>query len=263
MPAPGARAEDATATPPSAGPAAPPSRLPTVNLPEKPILEPKAMEILKAMGDRLAAAHSMTFTALATYESPAVTGQPLAYTSLFEVALQRPDKLRVISPGDGPATEFYYDGKTMMAYAPAANLVAVDQAPATIDAMLELAFQKAAIYFPFTDAIVADPYKDLSRGLRLAFYVGQSHVVGGTVTDIVAVATDTVQAEFWIGAEDHLPRLARATFFNEPGNFRHVVEMSDWKLDPKLAASDFTSEKALKAPRIKFESPDAKLPQPN
>ena len=28
--------------------------------------------------------------------------------------------------GDGPATEFYYDGKTMMAYAPAANLVDVD-----------------------------------------------------------------------------------------------------------------------------------------
>ena len=67
----------------------------------------------------------------------------------------------------------------------------------------------------------------------------------------------------WIGAEDHLPRLARATFFNEPGNFRHVVELSNWKLDPKLSASDFTSEKALKAPRIKFESPDAKLPQPN
>jgi hypothetical protein len=260
---PGARAEDASAAPPSAGPAAPPSRLPQVSLPEKPVLEPKAMAVLKAMSDRLVAAHSMTFTALATYESPAVTGQPLAYTSLFEVALQRPDKLRVISPGDGPATEFYYDGKTMMAYTPSANLAAVDAAPPTIDAMLKLAFEKAAIYFPFTDAIVADPYKDLSEGLRLAFYVGQSHVVGGTVTDIVAVANDTVQAEFWIGAEDHLPRLARATFFNEPGNFRHVVELSNWKLDPTLAASDFTSEKALKAPRIKFESPDAKLPQPN
>lgn len=257
-----AGAEDASA-PPSAGPAAPPARLPTVNLPAQPILEPKAMAILKAMGDRLAAAHAMTFTALATYESPAVTGQPLAYTVLSEVALQRPDKLRVISPGDGPPTEFYYDGRTMMAYSPQANLVALDPAPPTIDAMLKLAYNKAAIYFPFTDVIVADPYKDLTAGLRLAFYVGQSRVVGGTVTDMVAVATDTVQAELWIGVEDHLPRLARATFFNEPGNFRHVVELSSWRLDPQLTAADFTSAKALQAPRIKFASPDEKLPQPN
>ena len=31
---------------------------------------------------------------------------------------------------DGPASEFYYDGKKMMAYAPAENLVAIADAPA-------------------------------------------------------------------------------------------------------------------------------------
>jgi hypothetical protein len=31
----------------------------------------------------------------------------------------------VITSGDGPASEFYYDGKVMMAFEPAANLVAV------------------------------------------------------------------------------------------------------------------------------------------
>ena len=57
-------------------------------------------------------------------------------------------------PGDGPASEFYYDGKTMMAYAPAENLVAVADAPPTIDAALEAAYNKAAIFFPFTDLLV-------------------------------------------------------------------------------------------------------------
>ena len=241
---------------------APPSQLPVVVLPDKPQLEPKALEILKAMSDRLAAARTMSFTALATYESPARTGQPLAYSILSEVALERPDKLRVVSPGDGPPTEFYYDGKSMMAYAPDGNLVAVADAPPTIDAMLKAAYDKAAIYYPFTDVIVADPYKDLTAGLKLAFVVGQSHVVGGTVTDMIAVANDTVQAEFWIGAEDKLPRLARATFFNEPGNFRHVVEFSDWHLDPSLPPGTFSSDYAAKANRIDFASPDEKLPQP-
>src|SRR5215472_9854756 len=41
--------------------------LPFVLLPDKPSLEPKALAILKAASDRLAAAHTMKFTAVATY----------------------------------------------------------------------------------------------------------------------------------------------------------------------------------------------------
>ena len=126
-------------------------------------LEPKAIEILKAASSRLAAARTMSFTAVVSYESPSRLGTPLVYTTKSEVTLQRPDKLRVITPGDGPASEFYYDGKKMMAFAPAENLVAVAEAPPTIDAALKAAYDSAAIYFPFTDVIVADPYKRYCR----------------------------------------------------------------------------------------------------
>ena len=82
--------------------------------PEHPAIEPVAIEMLKAMSQRLAGAKSMNFTAVTTYELPARNGQPLYYATLSQVAVQRPNKLRVITPGDGPASEFYYDGKTMM-----------------------------------------------------------------------------------------------------------------------------------------------------
>jgi hypothetical protein len=88
-------------------------------------LEPKDIELLKASCARLAAAHSMSFTVEVTYESPSRMGFPLAYTTKSEVVMQRPDKLRVITLGDGPASEFYYDGKMMMAYALAEDLVAI------------------------------------------------------------------------------------------------------------------------------------------
>ena len=143
-----------------------------------------------------------------------------------------------------------------------ANLVAMADAPPTIDAMLTVAYDKAAIYFPFDDVIAADPSKDLGPGLRLAFVIGQSRVVGGTLTDMIAIADDKAQAEIWIGAEDHLPRMIRVTYFNEPGNFRHVVEFSNWHLDPVIAPGSFASDRAAKATRIKFASPDEKLPQP-
>jgi len=110
-----------------------------------PVLEPKAIDLLKAASRRLTEARSMSFTAVISYESSSLLGPPLVYTTRSEVTLQRPDKLRVVTSGDGPASEFYYDGKTMVAFAPAENLVAMAEAPPTIDAALKVAYASAAI----------------------------------------------------------------------------------------------------------------------
>jgi hypothetical protein len=224
----------------------------------KPVLEARAIDLLKASSARLAAAKSMSFTAVVSYESQSRFGPPLVFTTKSDVTLQRPDKLRVITFGDGPPSEFYYNGRTMMAFAPAENLVAVAEAPPTIDAALRFAFDSAAIYFPFTDLIVADPYKDIEDGLKVAFYIGQSSVVGGTTTDMVAYVSSGVFVQAWIGAEDKLPRRVRAIYLNDPAQLRHEMELSNWHLDPAVASEFFESAKAASAPRIAFASP--KLP---
>lgn len=223
-------------------------------------LEPKAIEILKASGARLAAARTLSFTATVGYEHLSRLGLPLLYATRSEVTLQRPDKLRVITPGDGPASEFYYDGKLMMAYAPAENLVAVAPAPPTIDAALQAAQDSAAIFFPFSDLIVADPYGDIAGKLRVAFYIGQSKVVGGTTTDIVAYQLDHVFVQVWIGTEDKLPRMARAVYRNDPSKLRHAAEFSNWRLDVPVAADTFASAAAANAKPIGFARPDPMLP---
>ncbi len=228
--------------------------------PSHPAIEQGALDRLKATSERLAAAKSMSFTAVTTYKSPARTGQPLYYSLLSSVELQRPNKLRVITPGDGPASDFYYDGKTMMAYAPAANLTAIADAPPTIGEAMKAAYEKAAIYFPFAEVIVPDPYKNLSEGLTSAFFVGQSHVVGDTVTDIVAIANDNVQAEIWIGVDDGLPRMIRAVYPKDPTQSRYEIQFSNWHLNQPTKDADFTSAQALKAPRMQFARPDAPVP---
>jgi hypothetical protein len=220
-------------------------------------LEPRAIDILKAASARLAAAKSMTFTAIVSYESPSRLGPPLIYATQSEVTLQRPDKLKIITPGDGPASEFYYDGKTMMAFAPAENLVAIADAPPNIDAALEAAYDSAAIYYPFTDVIVADPYKDIAAGLKVAFYIGQSIVVDGTTTDMVAYITGDVFVQAWIGTEDKLPRRVYAVYLNDRARLRHVMALSNWKLDVAIPADAFVSAKAAAAKHIAFARPDA------
>ena len=258
----------AQSKPPAAKKKAKPAAAEASPAPEAtPVLEPKAIEILKAASSRLAAARSMKFTAIHFYESPSRQGHPLAFTTKSEVTLQRPDKLRVIMSADGPASEFYYDGKKMMAYAPAENLVAVADAPSTIDATLEQAYHSAAIYFPFADWIVADPYKEMSDGMNLAYYIGQSKVVGQTTTDMVAYIDHGVFIEAWIGAEDKLPRLLHAIYLDDPERLRHTLVLSDWQLDPTLPADTFTSAKAAGANPMPFAhphpetSPEARPPE--
>ena len=75
-------------------PSAPPA--PTTTEPRATALplEPKAIELLKASSSRLAAARTMRFTAVTSYESPSRLGPPLVYTTTSEVTLQRPNKLR-------------------------------------------------------------------------------------------------------------------------------------------------------------------------
>ena len=227
--------------------------------PAHPAIEDQALAILKATSQRLAAAHAMSFTAVTTYESPARNGQPLYYATRSEVTMQRPDKLRVITPGDGPASDFFYDGTQMIAYDPNQDLAAISPAPPTLEATMQQALQTAAIHFPFAEVLTADPYAHLADGLTGAFVVGQSRVVGDTVTDMVALTTDRVQAEIWISVEDGLPRLIRAVYPNDPELPHYAIAFSDWKIDPPVTETDFTSAKALKAPRMAFARPDAPI----
>src|SRR5664279_4963023 len=221
-------------------------------------LEPKAIDILKASSAKLASAKSMSFTAVVTYESPTRVGFPLSYTTKSEVTLQRPDKLRVITLGDGPASEFYYNGKTMTAFAPAENLIAVADAPSTIDAAMEAAYRLHGTYFPFDDLIVADPYKDMAEGLKLAYYIGQSHIVGDTTTDMVAYVDNGVFIEIWIGVEDKLPRLIHAVYLDDPAQLRHNLLLSDWKLDIPVPADAFAPTNTAGAKPIPFAHPHPK-----
>jgi len=228
----------------------------------KLVIEPKAMDLLRATSARLAAAKSMMFTATVGYEFPSKLGPPIAYTMRYDVTMQRPDKLKIVMPGDGPASEFYYDGKTMMAYAPAENLVAVADAPPTIDAALMAAYRTTATFFPFTDLVVTDPYVALTDGAILAFYIGPSAVIGGVKTDMVAWANKDVFLQIWIGVDDKLPRRVRAMYAADPLQLRNELELSNWQLDTTIAPDAFTSQQALAAPRIAFAKP-ASAPPPS
>ena len=246
----------------SAAPAAKPAakKAAAKPAPFKAVLEPRAVELLKGMSARLAAAKSLSFTAVASYEYPSRLGPPIVYTMRYDVALQRPNQLKIVVPGDGPATEFTWDGKEMVAFAPAENLVAVASAPPTLEGALKQAFDTAAIYFPFTDLLLSDPYAAISPGAVTAFVVGPSAIVGGIKTDMIVWANNDVFLQIWLGTEDKLPRRIRAQFRADPKKLRHDLELSNWQLDGAVPADIFSTAKAKTGMPMAFATPGRKLP---
>ncbi len=91
--------------------------------------------------------------------------------------------------------------------------------------------------------------------MKLAYYIGQSKVVGGTTTDMVAYIDHGVFIQAWIGADDKLPRLLHATYLEDPERLRHTLVLSDWQLDPAVPADSFTSAKAASANPMPFAHP--------
>ena len=67
---------------------------------------------------------------------------------------------------------------------------------------------------------------------------------------MVAVAGDDVAAEVWIGVDDHLPRLVRVVYANEPAHAHYQTEFSNWKLNEPVPPDAFTSEKSPPRPHI-------------
>ena len=117
------------------------------------------------MGAKLDAAKSMSFSVKTTFEEPARNGQPLFYMVQASVSVERPDKMKIVTSGDGPPSEFLYDGKTIMEYLPTQNMVAETGAPPELGAMLDDVYDKYGFYFPFIHYLVDQSHEKLIDGL--------------------------------------------------------------------------------------------------
>lgn len=215
-------------------------------------VDPAALEHLRRMSTTLAAAKAFTFDSRSVIEVPARTGQFLTLFSNAEVALQRPDKLRARLGGEAPAFDFYYDGKSVSAFAPATQTYSTAGAPATIDAMLPDLEDETGIRFVTAPLMFANPYEVLTRGLTSAIVVGPVSVRGTDCTHL-AFRSPGVNWEIWIETgREALPRRLAVTFTDRPNFPRTLVEFSRWNLRPWLKAGDFEFHPPAGAKKIPF-----------
>jgi hypothetical protein len=251
----GACAHKEKAVPPTASAPAEPETVAPKAAPEnapRPVMDQRALDILKRMSDTLASAKSYTYRSRSSVEEPAATGQFLTFFGHTDIALERPNKLRAQIGGDIPPFRITYDGTKVWAFDPDKNLYARSEAPATIDETLKILMETAGVQFPASDFMFSDPYAVMTKGVISAFVVGVSEV-DGHPTDHLAFMGPGANWEIWIDrGKEALPRRFAVTY-KEATNFpRFRVEFFDWKLNPKLPAGEFEFKPPKAAKQIEF-----------
>lgn len=220
----------------------------------QPIKDQRALDILKRMSDTLSKAKTVSFRAKSMIP---IEGPQEMWMSLYDdarVVMQAPDKLFVETRGDSSPLDYYYDGKTITTYTPDKNLYAVEAAPATIDEVIEAAYDKDDASFPFSDLIVSDPYAVLTEGLVKALYVGRSDV-GGVKTDHLVFSHKDVEWQIWIGVDTNLPALVMTTFFDDESEPSYTTEFKEWKLDEPVDGSTFVFQNTTQATKVEYKNP--------
>jgi hypothetical protein len=209
-------------------------------------IEPEAVALLKRMHDTVAGAKTLSFTASAVHDVRNAEGQSIFLLDAAQVVMRRPDRLRITVIGDGPSIDAIWTGKTLRAFNPGARLVASHD-DASLEGVLKAAAQQAGIAMSVADVILAGSGKPITDGLTSAFVVGQSSLVGGVRTDVVAFAAPDAHGQVWIGAKDGLPRRLLVTHVDEIGQPRNQVDFRNWRIDRKVGDRMFDTSHMDKA----------------
>jgi len=212
-----------------------------------PAIEPEALEIIKGMTSKVAAARSIQFQMLVQSQFPSIDGLPIIYSTAAKVAVDRPDKFDIEVWGDGAAVEVLFTGNQLFAYSPDKKMVAVTKAPNNIDDAAQFAYEKAGLFFPGDDLILSNPYAHLTNGLTDAFVVGKTKLVGDVQTNVVVVANKDLQGQVWIGADDSLPYMASWVYLGDKSRPRTTVTYKNWKLNAPIPKSRFDPAKFKQA----------------
>jgi len=229
-----------------------PAPSPETPAPPAPIIEQYALDRLKQMSERLTSSKAFTYKSNSFIELQVDSGQFITFFTDVDVALQRPNKLRINALGDLPNFQIYFDGAKVSAFDKQKNLHAVSEPITTIDEMLAFVISKVHLNFPSADLMYSNPYAVMTKNLTQAVVIGPS-MVNGVPCEHFAYMEPGINWEIWIeNGKNALPLRLAMTYKQAPNFPRFLVEFSDWNLKPKLSPETFVFKAPADSKKIEF-----------
>lgn len=202
-------------------------------------IDPQAQSILRDMGQTLAHARQFEFTVRAATDRRVETEQLAQFHRTSQIAVARPDRLRVNTVSDEGNWTAWYSGKKFVLLDRESGAYASEPVPGRIQAMLDYLADEHDLTIPTADLLVEKPYDSLIENVESGEYLGQA-TVGDTACHHLLFCQANVDWQIWIAAgPQRLPRRLVITFKQEAGQPQYSANLDDWNLSPTFASDTF------------------------
>jgi hypothetical protein len=159
--------------------------------------EAAARAILKSMSDYMAAQQSFTLDYDTSLEVVTTDKQKIQLASSGDIAVSRPDKIRVNRTGGFADVQFNYDGKTLTVLGKHRNVYVQAEMPGTIYQLVDDLRDKFHKPLPAADLLVENVNDVLLEGVTDIKDLGAG-VIGGKACDHLAFRTPEFDWQIWI-----------------------------------------------------------------
>lgn len=213
---------------------------------------PEAREILQQMTEALREAKQLQFHAELTHDEMPIPGLVVQIAGAMDVALRRPDGLRLEYRDDLAAKTVWYDGASLTLVDWGAGVVASAQAPATLDGALARFEERHGLTLPLAELLTSDPHRALLARAVKGTYVGM-HDVEGVACHHLAFLQDHLDWEIWVDSgEIPVPRKLLIRYKQEPGFPQYEALLMDWNLEAQLPDESFQAEVPSEVVAVEF-----------
>lgn len=217
-----------------------------------PNVDPKAVEMVRAMSATLAAAKAFTVHTEIVYDEVMHSGRKLQFAAAVDAAGRRPDGLAIEYLSDLGGKKLWYDGKTFTLLDLVKDVYTSEPAPPTTSAFLAGVEAKQGISFPLADFLADDPATRLLGDVRSAFIVGPGDV-DGTTCHHLAFSNDVLDWQIWIDAGDKpLPCKIVITYRQRMGSPNFGAVFSEWEFPRSISEKRFVPDLPDDAHQVDF-----------
>ena len=197
-----------------------------------------AIETVRRMSTRLAAARSFTVDATRQMDAGLLEGRTVPESASVHVEVRRPDKVHAVLTGKDEERHFYFDGRTVTVYDATKQFYAIEPVRGSIDDMLRFLDERFSFMPPLAEFLANDPYAFLGVRARSAQLAG-TRSINGTECRQVNVTGEVADAQLFVATGTGLPCELTATFTRMEGRPGLFARFSNWKLDVSIPDDHF------------------------
>lgn len=206
---------------------------------EKPVIDDRAMDKLRAMSDVLEAAKSMKIHAIAFFDEVEESGVKNKRIIEHSISLKRPDRLRFTSTfDDGEVREGYFNGKHLIMANPSTKKFVRLEIEGNIDTLLDTLNDKYQMNIPITDLLYSSVLSAQQPYILSGVYLGERTLVDLEMDHLSFESVGT-EWQVWLRKSSHLPVRMLIRFVEHKSEPEYMVTFLDWKINT-VTAEDLT-----------------------